>query len=115
MAVENIWYWVVPGFYALNVSSPSTWTVDIDIPAQTVYASAALTKHSGGSTPEVAFCGVVLYFSRDKNGVIHIHFPSSTDNGVTPAILDKNVVLVSFGYGAQEAIASCNFVIMGAG
>lgn len=116
MPVQNIYPSYVVGFSAFE--EDVGWTTDVNIPAQTVYASAALSCVSVGwvSGGEGVFCGILLYFKL-VDGVPFPRFPSPTDSlGVAPAIFDSDVTTVVFAYGASgSAYADCNFQILGYG
>jgi hypothetical protein len=117
MPVENTYPYCVSDFYATDESA--SWSVDIDIPAQTVYASAALSRLVMGQpgTRGYAFCGIMFYATFDEavSPAPVLHVPSPNNNGLAPVISDSNVVLVAFGYGAAHAAADCNFLILGNG
>jgi hypothetical protein len=124
MAVEGIWFWFIPDFYAHG--DAASWSVDLNIPEQTVHASAALSRYDNsqagfhiGYVSYYAFCGILSYLVVEKVGagsVLVPRFPSSGSNEqFVPAIMDNNVVTVSFGYGATNTNADCHFRIMGFG
>lgn len=110
-------YWTSRSRFYENggLSGYSTWSLDVFIPPQTVYAFASLSNvlidDSGGGV----FCGVSLYFMEfeiDGVKVLEPRFPSPTNNGVAPAIWDVNVVTVSFMYGALYAAGDCSFQVL---
>jgi hypothetical protein len=106
MPVENIYWGYRSDFIAVGLSA--SWSVDFNIPAQTVYASAALSYVNG-----TVWCGVAEYFVHgDKKG----RLPSGAkNNGVVPAIFESNVVTVTYSYGADDGAGDCNFQILGFG
>ena len=106
MPVQNIYWGYRSSFIAINTNA--SWSVDFDMPAQTVYASAALSYVYG-----TVWCGVSVYYVKgDKKP----HAPSgATNNGVAPAIFDNNVVTVVYIYGANNGAADCNFQMLGFG
>lgn len=109
MAVDNIWFWVVDSFYENDDSdSLATWSLEVGIPAHTVYASAALSMRAGSG---LCYCGV-LFYGVEEGGV---RVPPWDNFGTAPAIFDNNVVTVVFGYGVHDAEASCHFSIFGFG
>jgi hypothetical protein len=112
MAVDTIYWWFRSGFYAYG--SSQSWSFEVNIPEQTVYASAALSSIAVDNG--TIFCGVMLYYV--KEGIFtYPRFPSPQSHGVTPGIFDSNVVSVVFGYGidSDNAEADCHFAIMGFG
>jgi len=79
-------------------------SADFNIPAQTVYASVALSYVYG-----TVWCGVAAYYVKgDKKP--HLH-SGAMNNGVAPAISESNVVPVVYIYGANNGAADCNFQI----
>ena len=118
MAIENIYWNSVSDFGAFGTdcddSGTASWSLDINIPAQKAYASAALSYCSG-----TAWCGVMAYFPLDKldDGTQFQmpHIPVPPNKLVVPAICDENVVTVAFLYGALQGYADCNFQILGYG
>jgi hypothetical protein len=119
MAVENTYWWYVSDFYASNTFA--SWSLDVNIPAQSVYAYGSFsTVVLGGNTG--VFCGVSLYFTREqRTGPVPIpHFPVTNVYVVIPGILDNNVVSVGFMYGAiapnnGQGSGDCTFQIFGFG
>jgi hypothetical protein len=112
MPVENIYWNFASRFYAWNTTG--SWSLDIDMPAQTVYATASLSSMYVEDTPGYLFCGVLLYW-RLISGVPIPVLPPVTNNNVAPAIRDDDVVTVAFLYGAGDAIGDCNFLVLGYG
>jgi hypothetical protein len=115
MAVENIFWWPVSDFYE-HGGSPSTWSLDVNILPQTVYAYGSLSSIMVANYDGSVFCGIASYFTRDpKTGFVVPHLLSVTHNGVAPGIFDNNVSGVSFGYGAHHCDGDCTFQIFGFG
>jgi hypothetical protein len=97
MPVNYIHSDYVSGFYEWGGSSPSTWSIDVNFPAQSVYASASISY----LTDETVFCGIQFYYVLEPigggNEIPMLRFPTPTNNGVAPSIKDDKVFAVSFG------------------
>lgn len=130
MTFENFYGGYTVGFYAFGKTN--SWTVDFNIPSQTVYASAALSaveiapessSHDVGggviSTKTGAgyvFCGVLHYAVEVGTEPAYGRAPKLTDNkNVAPSIFDDNVVIVTFLYGAGDGAGDCGYQILGFG
>jgi hypothetical protein len=113
MAIEGIWFWFISDFYAHD--DTASWSVDLHIPEQTVYASATLSRYDNSQDYNKsgdAFCNILEYNVKvASDQVPEPRFPGSN----VPAIMDNNVVKVSFGYGVTNSNADCHFQIMGFG
>jgi hypothetical protein len=123
MAVENIYWWYVSGFYETGGSSPggyifpSTWSLDVEIPPHTIYAFGSLSNVTVVGTPSTAFCGISSYWVRIEGEDVPIIPPEALLNAeaVAPGIFDDNVSSVSFLYGVFSGSADCIFQVFGFG
>ena len=115
MPVNVIWSNYAADFSASGIGVGS-WTLDIvmDSP-QTVYAFASLTSLAGGG--DQLFCGVTSYEKVEGKSSMPKTVPVGSAHrwNVAPGFKDENVSLVTFAYGAIEAIGSCNFQVFGFG
>ena len=119
MAVQSIWWWPVRPWSGSGGGQQS-WSMDVSIPAETVYAFAAMQNFSfateGYPGNFSAFGGVASY---TKSGVPQ---PVGNDqrNGVLPGIFDSEVDTVTFSWGVlagedRETGADFTFQIFGFG
>jgi hypothetical protein len=116
MALENIYWWPVSDFFAHGTLS--FWSVDVNIPPQTVYAFVSLScaeLHGDTSIDPVKVppigpvCRIASYSTRDPStGHIDTHSGG-------PGIFDNNVVTVSFEYEVANANGDLTLQIFGFG
>jgi len=106
MSVEYIW-WKNARPYVPDGSG--TWSLDFNIPAQTVYAFSAMQSSAIQSNFATAteinvsyFSGVIWYFTIDPSlgNVLVLHNVGlGATNNVVPGIFDDNVTQITFLYG----------------
>jgi hypothetical protein len=89
--------------------------LDVNIPRQTVHATASLSR-VGFSTTGVVFCGITNYWVQPVVGGPKVMKPAPMDEvGVAPGMFDSNVVTVAFVYGVANGSGDCRFNIFGFG
>jgi len=111
MAVQNIWWW--PFSFSEPAGSAHSWTQDVNIPPQTVYAYGSVSRVVAGGEGCNIRCGVVSYVTNVPGGGEQLHTPP---NGFAPGIFDNNVIRVTFTAGGSNvANGDCTFQIFGFG
>jgi hypothetical protein len=112
MPVNDIYYEEWNFYEDPGSGSGSTYSFSeqLNIPSQTLYASAALSYVTSSRGGGMAYCGISSY----SKGGSTVH-PTTAYNGVAPAIFDSNVDSVVFGLGVYDAEASCALQIFGFG
>jgi hypothetical protein len=102
MPVQNIWWWFARPWVS---GETQTWSMDVMIPPQTVYAFAAMQyfDHGAGgfmpATEGAAFGGISFYWTGSQEAPVPHNVGAGQRNGVLPGIFDENVWRVEFTWG----------------
>ena len=111
MAVQNISWW--PFSFSTPAGSAHSWTQEVNIPPQTVYAYGSVSHVAATGGGWSLRCGVVSYVTHAPGGSEQLHAPP---NGLSLGIFAGNVIRVTFtGGGSNVANGDCTFQIFGFG